>query len=245
MVVRCRTVTLRRVKKRSALPVLAALLVGSATAGAATVLAKPLDLPLSDGRAVLSASFTNIQRPPGPTRHTSTHPATSQTDPPPTSTAPTTTAPTSSSPPATSTSAEPPPPATTNPTSPAPGSPSAPADRVVELVNQARADAGCNPLKVEPPLTTAATGHSDDMAARKYFDHTTPEGVSFDERIKAAGYPLPSAENIARGQKNAEQVMKDWLNSPGHRANILNCTYKVIGVGLNPNGFYWTQDFGF
>jgi uncharacterized protein YkwD len=116
---------------------------------------------------------------------------------------------------------------------------------VVELVNEARADAGCKPLKVEPTLTAAASGHSNDMAARDYFSHTTPEGSTFDERIKTAGYPLPGAENIARGQKNAEQVMKDWMNSAGHRANILNCQLKVIGVGLNTNGNYWTQDFGF
>lgn len=212
------------------------------------MLAKPLDLPLADERAVLSASFTNIQRPPGPTRRTSTRPATSsQTTAPPTSSAPTTTPPTSSSAPASSTEppAEPPPSPTTNPPSTAPAPPGKPVDRVVELVNQARADQGCKPLVVEEHLTTAAQGHSTDMSDRNYFSHTTPEGVAFDERIKAAGYPSPGAENIARGQKTADSVMADWLKSPGHRANILNCQLKVIGVGLDTDGFYWTQDFGY
>jgi uncharacterized protein YkwD len=238
-------VTLRGVKKRSALPVLAALLVGSVTAGAATVLAKPLDLPLGAERAVLSASFTNIQRPPGPVRRTSTRPATSSqaTAPPPTS-VPTTTAPTSAPASRTEPPAEPSPP-TTDPPSTAPAPPGTPVDRVVELVNQARAGQGCTPLIVEEHLTAAAQGHSTDMSNRKYFSHTTPEGETFDERIKAAGYPLPGAENIARGQKTADTVMADWLKSPGHRANILNCQLKVIGVGLATDGSYWTQDFGY
>jgi uncharacterized protein YkwD len=239
-------VTLRRVKKRSALPILAALLVGASTAGVATVLAKPLDLALGgDQEAVLSASFTNIQAPLGPVRRTSTQPTTSsQTVQPPAPTT-TTTAPTTTSPPASSTkSSEPPPPATSSAPTSQPSPPGQVA-KVVELVNQARADAGCNPLQVNEALTTAASKHSADMSERDYFSHTTPEGVTFDERIKNAGYSLPGAENIARGQKNADQVMKDWLNSPGHRANILNCQLKVIGVGLATTGNYWTQDFGF
>jgi uncharacterized protein YkwD len=243
MVVRCRTVTLRRVKKRSALPVLVALLVGSASAGAATMLAKPLDLPIAGDGAVLSSSFTNIQRPPGPTRHTSTLPVTSsRATPAPTSPAPTTT-PTTTSPPATTSPSTQPPSSTSSASPPAP--PADDVDRVIALVNKERADAGCAALKVEPALTTAAVEHSDDMAARDYFSHTTPEGATFDERIKSAGYGLPGAENIAKGQKNAEQVMKDWMNSAGHRANILNCQLKTIGVALNTKGFYWTQDFGY
>lgn len=233
-------------RKRSALPVLAALVVGSTTAGAATVLAKPLDLPLSNERAVLSASYTNIQRPPGPVRHSSAPPATSsQTAAPPT-TAPTTTAPTTTSPPASSTKppAQPPPSSSPPPSSPDP-SPSKPIERVVELVNKERATAGCNPLVVNDAVTAAAAAHSSDMSERNYFSHTTPEGVPFDQRIKDAGYGLPGAENIARGQKSADAVMNDWMKSPGHRANILNCQLKVIGVGLDTDGFYWTQDFGF
>jgi uncharacterized protein YkwD len=69
--------------------------------------------------------------------------------------------------------------------------------------------------------------------------------VTFDERIKNAGYPQPGGENIASGQRSAAQVMDAWMNSTGHKANILNCEFKVIGVGLDTNGFFWTQDFGY
>jgi uncharacterized protein YkwD len=122
-----------------------------------------------------------------------------------------------------------------------------PAEQVVDMVNQARAGAPekCAPLKVEVHVTAAAQGHSDDMAARNYFSHDTPDGEGFDDRVKAAGYPRPGGENIAKGQRSAEQVMTDWLASPGHRANILNCAFTVIGVGVNDTAWTWTQDFGY
>ena len=118
-------------------------------------------------------------------------------------------------------------------------------DEVVSLVNAERAKTGCDPLKSDPKLAQAAQDHSSDMAERDYFDHTTPEGLTFAERIVNAGYPTPGAENIAVGQQNAEQVMDGWMNSDGHRANILNCDLKSIGVGLAEDGMYWTQDFGY
>lgn len=122
-----------------------------------------------------------------------------------------------------------------------------PTDQVVALVNAARAAAAtpCPPVTVDPRLTAAAQGHSDDMAARDYFSHTTPEGVTFDQRIKNAGYPLPGAENIARGQRTAESVMASWMGSDGHRRNIENCRLTTIGVGLNTAAWTWTQDFGY
>jgi uncharacterized protein YkwD len=118
-------------------------------------------------------------------------------------------------------------------------------DEVVDLVNGERGTAGCQPLKVDPKLAQAAQDHSTDMAERNYFDHTTPEGLTFADRIVNAGYPTPGAENIAVGQQNAEQVMQGWMNSDGHRANILNCDLHTIGVGLVEDGMYWTQDFGY
>ena len=114
----------------------------------------------------------------------------------------------------------------------------------MQLVNQFRAGM-CDPLAVDNRLTTAAQGHSTDMSKRDYFDHTTPDGVTFDQRIKTAGYPSPAAENIAQGQRSAEQVMQSWMQSPGHRNNIMNCRYTTIGVAVDTNGWYWTQDFGF
>ncbi|MBK0865284.1 MAG: CAP domain-containing protein [Saccharopolyspora sp.] len=118
-------------------------------------------------------------------------------------------------------------------------------NRVVELVNQQRAGAGCGPVKVDKRLTQAANGHSSDMANRNYFSHDTPEGVSFDKRIKNAGYPSPGAENIAAGQSSPEQVMNAWMKSPGHKKNILNCKLNKIGVGVETSGWNWTQDFGY
>lgn len=117
---------------------------------------------------------------------------------------------------------------------------------VVALVNQARADRSqCGPLRVDDQLTKAAQRHASDMATRDYLEHDTPEGVTFAERILDAGYPRPGAENIAQGQRTARTVMESWMTSPGHRANILNCRLRTIGVGLDVNGWYWVQDFGF
>jgi uncharacterized protein YkwD len=86
------------------------------------------------------------------------------------------------------------------------------------------------------------------MAARAYFSHTSPDGRTFGQRIRAAGWAGGAlAENIAAGQSDAVAVMKDWMGSAGHRANILNCTYRNIGVGYATGGrygTYWTQAFG-
>jgi uncharacterized protein YkwD len=120
--------------------------------------------------------------------------------------------------------------------------------QVVTLVNQERAKAGCPALTVDSRLTAAARGHSQDMAQRNYFDHNTPEGVTPWTRITNAGYHFSTAaENIAEGQTTPASVMDAWMNSPGHRANILNCALRNIGVGLAYNAKhtpYWTQDFG-
>ncbi|MFI8823951.1 CAP domain-containing protein [Streptomyces sp. NPDC053431] len=120
------------------------------------------------------------------------------------------------------------------------------ADQVIALVNAERAKAGCGALTANATLTRAAQGHSDDMAARDFFDHTNPDGAGPGDRVTAAGYPWSTyGENIAMGQSSAEQVMEAWMNSPGHRANILNCDFKEIGVGIhNSGGPYWTQVFG-
>lgn len=118
-------------------------------------------------------------------------------------------------------------------------------NEVVDLVNEHRAKAGCDPIVVDARLEKAAEEHSTDMAERNYFGHTTPEGLTFRDRIQSAGYANPqTAENIARGQRDAKQVMDSWMDSPGHRANILNCDLTRVGMGLDENGMYWTQDFG-
>jgi uncharacterized protein YkwD len=121
------------------------------------------------------------------------------------------------------------------------------AAQVLDLTNAERARAGCGALHPDSRLAAAAQGHSVDMAKRNYFSHDTPEGVSPWDRIKAAGYANPGAENIAYGYRTPADVMTGWMNSPGHRANILNCQLHALGVGVadSPRGPYWTQDFGY
>ncbi|MDX2921771.1 MULTISPECIES: CAP domain-containing protein [Streptomyces] len=118
---------------------------------------------------------------------------------------------------------------------------------VLALVNQERAKAGCSPLSTSAPLTSLAQNFSEDMAARGFFDHTDPDGDSPWDRAAQAGVQGLAAENIARGQADAQAVMEGWMNSEGHRANILNCDYKTIGIGVHEGsgGPWWVQNFGF
>jgi uncharacterized protein YkwD len=136
--------------------------------------------------------------------------------------------------------------------SPKPAAPSskvlAAEDEVLRMVNVERDKAGCNALRMDSRLRKAARDYSALMAAKKWFNHTSPDGSSFVDRIQRAGYPRDYAggENIAYGYRDAAAVMKGWMNSSGHRRNILDCSFKAIGVGLAYRGStpYWTQDFG-
>ncbi|WP_098017229.1 CAP domain-containing protein [Streptomyces sp. b62] len=141
------------------------------------------------------------------------------------------------------TSAAPPP--SKNP-SPSPTDASARSE-VLALVNQERAKVGCSPLSTSAPLTSLAQNFSEDMAARGFFDHTDPDGDTPWDRAAQAGVQGLAAENIARGQADAQAVMEGWMNSEGHRANILNCDYKTIGIGVHEGsgGPWWVQNFGF
>ncbi|MFD0142822.1 MULTISPECIES: CAP domain-containing protein [unclassified Streptomyces] len=120
------------------------------------------------------------------------------------------------------------------------------AEEVVRLVNVERAAAGCKALTVDADLTEAAQDYTDDMAATGNFSHTGTDGSQPQDRIEAAGYTWSrSGENIAKGQADAAAVMDAWMHSPGHRANILNCGFTEIGVGVSTDGGpWWTQDFG-
>ncbi|OEJ62174.1 RNA polymerase [Streptomyces agglomeratus] len=125
--------------------------------------------------------------------------------------------------------------------------PSSFAQQVTALVNTERAENGCGPVSQNSRLDTAAARHSADMAARDFFDHTNPDGAGPGERITAAGYGWSTyGENIARGQQTPAEVMESWMNSSGHRANILNCSFKEIGIGKHEGsgGPWWTQVFG-
>ncbi|MER6027589.1 CAP domain-containing protein [Streptomyces sp. NPDC001851] len=117
--------------------------------------------------------------------------------------------------------------------------------RIVQLVNAERAKAGCQDLTLNPALTKAAQAHSADMAAHQNMSHTGSDGSAPGDRITAAGYAWSAyGENVAYGYATADEVMAGWMSSPGHRANILNCSFQQIGVGLAQPGSYWTQDFG-
>ncbi|MFJ5778111.1 CAP domain-containing protein [Streptomyces sp. NPDC093094] len=118
---------------------------------------------------------------------------------------------------------------------------------VLRLVNVERENAGCSPVAANSGLGLLARSFSEDMAIRGFFDHTDPEGASPWDRADKAGIVDLGGENIARGQADAAAVMDAWMNSPGHRANILNCDFKTLGVGVHfaDGGPWWTQDFGY
>ena len=120
--------------------------------------------------------------------------------------------------------------------------------KVVSLVNAERRKAGCANLRVDSRLWTAARKHSWNMRTKAFFSHTSPDGRTPWDRIRAEGYRYGSAENIAAGQRTPAGVVRSWMRSPGHRKNILDCRNKAVGVGVSrgasPYGIYWTQDFG-
>lgn len=120
-----------------------------------------------------------------------------------------------------------------------------PAAEVTRLTDVERAKAGCAALRVEPKLQAAAQLHSRDMADRKYFSHTSPDGRGPGDRAAAEGYPSWSGENIAAGYRTPADVVRAWMNSAGHRANILNCRSVSTGVGYDSRSGTWTQMFGF
>lgn len=115
---------------------------------------------------------------------------------------------------------------------------------VVSATNAERRAAGCDDLSVDLRLVAAAQGHADDMSENGYFSHTGQDGREFDDRISDEGHPSPGGENIAAGQETAEAVMQAWMDSPGHRRNILDCSFSSIGVGYAADGDYWVQNFG-
>ncbi|RLL46793.1 SCP-like extracellular protein [Oceanobacillus piezotolerans] len=116
--------------------------------------------------------------------------------------------------------------------------------QVVELTNEERQQAGLNLLEIDYTLSSVAREKSRDMHANRYFSHESPTYGSPFDMMAGFGVTYRSAgENIAMGQRSAEQVVDDWMNSEGHRANIMNGGYTHIGVGYIEDGNYWTQMF--
>jgi hypothetical protein len=121
------------------------------------------------------------------------------------------------------------------------------AEQVVALVNQRRAEAGLHPLRVNAQLQQAAQRYAQYMADTNTFSHTGSDGSTPYSRMAAAGYRgTMMGENIARGFGSASSVMDAWMNSSGHRANILNPGYTELGVGVAAAGpaYVWVQNFG-
>ena len=116
--------------------------------------------------------------------------------------------------------------------------------QVITLVNQERAKVGLPALKKDWELSRVAKYKSQDMRDRNYFDHNSPTYGSPFQMMKSFGINYRAAgENIAQGQTSAQQVMNAWMNSSGHRANILSRNFTHIGVGYVADGNYWTQMF--
>jgi len=129
-----------------------------------------------------------------------------------------------------------------------PGLPAQEAE-VVRLVNVERGKAGCGAVRLDTKLRTAIRLHVQELGRHGdlYISHVSDDGRTFVDRAKAQGYADPGGENVARGQRDAADVMNSWMNSSGHRANILNCTFKAIGVGATKGvdgTIVWGQLFG-
>ena len=134
---------------------------------------------------------------------------------------------------------------------PTPTTPTAPSNsvaayesQVLTLVNVERQKVGLKPLQMDAAVSNVARMKSADMQAKKYFSHTSPTYGSPFDMMKQFGISYRTAgENIAMGQRTPEEVVKAWMNSPGHKANILKADFTHIGVGYVATGSYWTQMF--
>lgn len=121
---------------------------------------------------------------------------------------------------------------------------------MLSLINNYRAENGLGPLTASPTLTDAAQYHATDMADQNYFSHDVQGVGSWSDNISDNGYnSMGRGENIAAGNADADATFQQWVNSPGHRANMLNPSYTAIGIGDASNsnseyGTYWTTTFG-
>lgn len=121
---------------------------------------------------------------------------------------------------------------------------------LLQLTNAERQKVGAPPLKMNDKLTQAAQRHAIDMASKNFLSHTGSDGSTIQSRIQDTGYSFQTlGENVAAGQSTPAAVLKSWMNSPGHKRNILNPNYTEIGLAYAMNSsstytHYWTQDFG-
>jgi uncharacterized protein YkwD len=118
--------------------------------------------------------------------------------------------------------------------------------KILELMNQKRTEAGLKPLTLDNTLIKVARYKSDDMIQNNFFDHTNPDGTKWTDWLQALGYSYTSAgENIAYNTYDAVELFNQWWNSAGHRANMMNSSYTKVGIGvILGNGKYMgTQEF--
>jgi uncharacterized protein YkwD len=123
--------------------------------------------------------------------------------------------------------------------------------RVLKLTNEERLKAGLLPLVMAPGLAESAKWKAQDMASRNYFDHSDGPHHDYVDRASEFGYDnwRYLGENLAAGQPTAEEVVAEWMASPGHRANILRPDYREIGIAFSTDSHsefrvYWAQEFG-
>jgi uncharacterized protein YkwD len=122
-------------------------------------------------------------------------------------------------------------------------------NEVIRLVNLERDKGGCGSVELDTRLRTAIRLHVQELGEHDglYISHLSDDGRTFVDRAKAQGYDDPGGENVARGQRDAADVMNSWMSSDGHRANILDCSFKAIGVGAVKGvggTIVWGQLFG-
>ena len=126
----------------------------------------------------------------------------------------------------------------------APATNSQAVQQVIDLTNAERRKNGLPALTADAKLNSVAQTKSTDMQKNNYFSHTSPTYGSPFDMMRDQGVSYKSAgENIAQGQRTPQEVVQAWMNSEGHRRNILNSNYNHIGVGLDQNGYHWTQMF--
>jgi uncharacterized protein YkwD len=132
-------------------------------------------------------------------------------------------------------------------------------DATVCLVNRERTQRGLSPLAINSLLSAASLEHSEDMVRRRYFEHSTPEGRTVGDRLRAIGYArgtsASAGENLAYGvgpKSTPASIVRAWMRSPGHRADILRPAFTEIGIGIalgapprpGSDGATYTTDFG-
>lgn len=122
-------------------------------------------------------------------------------------------------------------------------------EEILQLVNLERERVGLAPVVHNQTLENQATKYACEMIYYDFFDHVNPvTGSHLDERAQEFGYDFVAiGENLAAGQATPQQAMADWMDSPGHRANILNPNFTELGVGVRTGGeyhTYWVQEFG-